>query len=113
MQVVWTQKDAPPLCDKCLERKMELVQLSDCVIYKCPTCTRAYDAFDGYYDLVAGEARPDQSISQFRCPKHNHPMCVAAFQLNRTESVRIWGCPLAGCKEEKITIGENYAAENT
>jgi hypothetical protein len=107
MQTVWTAIDTPPLCDKCLKQRMGLFRH----IYKCPNCSRAYDAFDGYYDLVDGNPRLDQSISQFRCPKHNHAMCLAAFQYNGTESVRTWRCAVAGCTEEKITTGENYTAE--
>ena len=78
-------------------------------IYKCLGCVRAYDAFDGYYDLVDGKPKPDPSTPQSRCLKHEHVMCLAALQFKGAESVRTWRCPLAGCKEERITIGENSA----
>jgi hypothetical protein len=96
--------DTPPLCDRCLKPRMRLLR----DIYKCLNCSRAYDAFDGYYDIVDGRPRLKQGISQFRCPRHKHTMCLADFQFNGTESVRTWKCAVAGCPEEKVTTGENY-----
>jgi hypothetical protein len=68
----------------------------------------AYDPLNEYYGLLDGRQIPDLNTPRFRCPKHEHMMCIVVFRFNGTESVRIWRCPLAGCKEEKITIGEDY-----
>jgi hypothetical protein len=105
-----------PLCDKHPHQMMVLAQLTSrdpersvrFLAYVCPedVCNRAYDLWEGYFDVVEGKPAPDSTIQQQRCPEHASPLYLARFQVKPGGSVRTWRCAQVGCRKESTTTGE-------
>ena len=106
MQTVWTAIDTPPLCDKFSNKGWGCFVH----IYKCPNCSRAYDAFDGYYDLVDGHSNWTRAFHNSAVRSITTRCALPLFNTMGRE-VFGHGDVLRGCTEEKITTGENYTAE--
>lgn len=105
-------------CDKHPLQRMDRVEFSkegtvEADGFKCRDCNRVFIlARDlGYLDFVNKEMVPNPG-PRLCCCVHKSPLYIAGFELQGDESVREWRCAHSGCKETRITVGENNLVES-
>jgi len=85
-----------PLCDRHHSEMMPASTLPDHEnTHRCCTeegCTRHYDAFDGYYDLVNQERLQGKFDSAYGCLQHESRMYLASRN-KQTNIDEVWVCP--------------------
>jgi hypothetical protein len=107
------------LCNKHPMQKMNLVEFSTegkvaVNGFQCRQCDGVYTLGNdsGYMGWVGagplkGRLVPS-SGPQLRCPQHESPLSLAAFEFRGDESIREWRCAHGQYREVRRTVGENY-----
>ena len=61
-------------------------------------CTRHYEQWEGYIDVIPDGLLLDKYGRPFVCPKHENALYIAAYQPQT--DVETWRCPEPGCEHQ-------------
>lgn len=88
------------LCDRHLQEmtritlQHDLESLAEVLACEVHDCTRNWDIYQGYFDVVGGEAQYDKAKTRV-CPKDGAAMYLESQ--NAQTGGEVWRCPHIGC----------------
>jgi len=99
--------DYRPLCDRHFSPMVTgstFSGRSENQIHRCcaePGCTRHYDAFTGYHDIVGTSCVQGKWDNPYACPEHEAKFYLLSHD---TVGVAVWACPFCNRRQVAQTV---------